>query len=50
MIWAREAGDLSRPASTDLSVPSVIVGIIEYPALRRAVRGSEIGTLGLAGA
>ena len=46
----RDVGFLSSPAKTNLLVPSVIVGIIEKPALRIAVSGSEIGTLGFAGA
>ena len=46
----REAGAFSSPANTPFSVPSVIVGIICKFALRIAASGTDIGTLGLAGA
>ena len=46
----REAGALRRPANTPFSVPSVIVGMICKFAARIAASGTEIGTLGLAGA
>ena len=49
-IWVREAGFFSNPARTNLSVPSVIVGMIDNPALRIAFSGSVMGILGLAGA
>ncbi|CAB4761851.1 unannotated protein [freshwater metagenome] len=46
----RDVGFASNFAKTSSLVPSVIVGMIVNPALRMAVSGTEIGTLGFAGA
>ena len=46
----RDVGFAINLDKTSSLVPSVIVGIIVKPALRMEVRGTEIGTLGFAGA
>ena len=49
-VLVRLAALANKFESTNLSMPSVIVGIIWNPAERKAASGVAIGTLGFAGA